>query len=227
MRRRLKGLPLKLNDYVAVVLRRWVAVVTLAVLGGLAGWGLAQLTPPTYRATSGIYVMLTGVENASELAQGSTFTRNLMPTYTALATTPEVLNPVIRDLGLQVTPTQLAERITAENPLNTMVINVAVNDRSSSRSAEIADALTSSLATAIERFSPADAESNAALVRVRLLAAGPDPQFPAEPVTRNYIAVGAAAGLVVAVLYALGRDAFGRDRSTVRSSRRAAAVPAS
>jgi capsular polysaccharide biosynthesis protein len=223
----LEGFPLKLNDYVAIVLRRWVAVVMLAVLGGLAGWGLAQLTPASYRATSGIYIMLTGVENASELAQGSTFTRNLMPTYTALATTPEVLNPVIRDLGLQATPTQLADRITAENPLNTMVINVAVTDRSSSRSAEIADALTASLATAIERFSPSDAESNAALVRVRLLASGPDPQIPVAPVTRNYVAVGAAAGLVAAVLYALGRDALGRNREAVRTTRRAAAVPVS
>ncbi|WP_108248971.1 YveK family protein [Planctomonas deserti] len=218
---------MKLNDYVAVVLRRWVAVLMLAVLGGLAGWGIAQLIPSTYRATSGIYIMLTGVENASELAQGSTFTRNLMPTYTELARTPEVLNPVIRDLGLEVTPNQLAERVTAENPLNTMVINVSVTDRSSSRSATIADALTASLATAIERFSPADSESNAALVRVRLLAAGPDPQFPVAPNTRNYIAVGALGGLVAGVLYALGRSAAGRDRETVRSSRRAAAVPAS
>src|SRR3712207_3812209 len=149
-----------------------------------------------------------------------------MPTYTELATTPEVLNPVIRDLGLEVTPAQLAERITTENPLNTMVINVAVTDHSSSRSATIADAVTASLATAIERFSPSDSQSNSALVRVRLLASGPDPQFPVAPDVVAYTAVGAAAGLAAGILYALGRNSLGRPSETVRS-RRAAAVPPS
>ncbi|WP_227497104.1 YveK family protein [Planctomonas psychrotolerans] len=217
---------MKLYDYVRVVLTRWIAVGLLAVIGGIAGWGIAQLTPDTYRGSSSVLVALTGGGDAGELAQGSTYTRNLMPTYTQLVTTPEVLNPVIRELGLDTTPTDLADRVTAENPLNTMVVNVSVTAGTAEQSVQIADELTSTLKTAIERFSPTSAEEGAARVEVRLLAAGPEPRFPIAPVTRNYVAVGVFLGLIAGVAYALSRDALDRSRAArLRHEQRVVRTP--
>jgi capsular exopolysaccharide synthesis family protein len=63
-----------------------------------------------------------------------------------------VTQPVVRELGLKYTPEQLASRITAEAPLNTVLINITVRDTVPARAARIADAVAERFVTVVEKL---------------------------------------------------------------------------
>src|SRR5919199_1351699 len=89
-----------LRGFLSVLRRRlWLfsAVLVVCVLGG----GLASLlTTPTYTATAGLYFSVRAANDASDLAQGNTFTQEAMSSYASVATTPAVLRPVADDLAV-------------------------------------------------------------------------------------------------------------------------------
>jgi capsular polysaccharide biosynthesis protein len=145
------------QHYWRALVKSWPVILVLALLGGAAGYGYAQTRPDSFRATSSVFVSAAEGSDPNELLQGSSYTQNLVQSYTRLATSTIVLEPVISDLGLDVTPVQLARQITAENPLNTVIIDVAVVDGDRQRAADIANAVTRSLSAEARSLSPESA----------------------------------------------------------------------
>jgi capsular exopolysaccharide synthesis family protein len=194
------------QHYWRALVRSWPLVVVLAIVGAVGSWGWSQSQPDSYRATSSVFVSAAEGANPTELLQGSTYTQNLVQSYTRLATSSAVLGPVIDDLDLDTTPTRLARQITAENPLNTVIIDVAVVDGDASRAAAVANAVTSSLTRQAGELSP-ESTDGVSTLSVTPIATAMPPQSPVGP-NRRLIALtglagGAAAGVALALLRSL------------------------
>ncbi len=79
-------------DKVIALLRRgWVLIIAGAALGVAGGSLLALLTPPTYEASTDVYVSVTGATNSSELAQGGNAAEQRVQSFANLATKERVL----------------------------------------------------------------------------------------------------------------------------------------
>ena len=94
-----------------VLRRRWVSILAVAVLGLLASLAYVQSAQVTYQARASVFFSLVSGNSASDLVQGSTYAQNQVESFAELARTPEVLEPVIEVLGLDVRPADLAGRI--------------------------------------------------------------------------------------------------------------------
>jgi len=186
-------------EYVDLLRRRWLTLLVCLIIGGAAGFGWAATTTPTYQATSKVFVSVSSGDTVDDLVRGSTFTQNLVQSYTQLATTPAVLNPVIADLRLEQTASELARSIDASTPLNTVIIDITVTDSSSARAARIANAVADTLPTAVGRLSSSQRETTDAAVQVRTIASATPPSAPTAPNTRLRVGMGAALGLLVGV----------------------------
>src|SRR5690242_1767180 len=119
--------------------RFWYVVVIATIVGAFAGYGLSQLATPVYTATSGLYFSLNFGGTATDLSQGSTYTQNQMLSFAQLAESPAVLSPVIDDLNLSETPSQLADAIAVSTPQNTVILEVAVSNTDPKQAAAIAN----------------------------------------------------------------------------------------
>lgn len=188
-----------------VLARRWPWVVTAMLLGLLAGLVHSSVTTPSYRASASVYFTLQYGDTASELVQGSTYTQNQVTSFARLATTPVVLLPVINDLDLDMRPEELAGRIEASAPLDTVIIEIAVTDTSAARSAGLADAVAEQLSRTVEQLAPQDA-SGTATVRAMTVASAETPTEAASPNLAVDLGVGLLVGVVLGLAAAWARE---------------------
>lgn len=198
---------MELADYVAALRKRWLVIVVAVLVGGLGGLGYAQTVTPSYRATASVFVSTEQGATVQDLMQGSTFTQNLVTSYAKLATMPVVLDPVIAELGLDTTTTDLSEQITSTVPLDTAIIEIAAEAESPDLASQVANATAEHLSRTVTEVSPSTA-SGASAVKLTVVAQAEPPQEAFAPNTRLLVAGGAAAGLAAGVLIAVGLALF-------------------
>ncbi|RFA08558.1 hypothetical protein B7R54_04450 [Subtercola boreus] len=212
------------HDYWKALRKRWAVIVTLGILGGGGAYLYAQSLPDSFQSTSAVFVSSTQGATTSELVQGSTYTQNIVQSYVQLATTPKVLAPVIAELGLDTTPNRLAKSITASTALNTVIIDITVTDGDPNRAADIANAVSQSLTSVATALAPQLAGSTSSISMEIVTPA----QIAANPVAPNRRLIGIsglAIGIVVGVLYSLGRTLLDTRIRTDRDIERISDVP--
>lgn len=121
-----------LRQVIRALLRWGWTIILLAVLGGLAGYGLASLQTPTYSATTSLLVT---TPLSSTLIDGG----SRAETYRNLVESGPVLDRVILELGLEHDRRELAENITTSVVTNTQLIQITVEDDDAARAADIAN----------------------------------------------------------------------------------------
>ena len=211
-------------EYVRTLTRRWLLIALAGLICGTGAWGYAASLPDQYRATSSVFVTSDRGATTSELVQTSTFTQNLVQSYAQLATTPTVLDPAIRQLGLNLSSQDLAAQVTAVTPLNTVFINITVTSRSATQAVELADAVSASLTTTVEGLAP-KGPTGLPSISVKTVSPAQLPTSPFTPNTELIIATGVLLGLVLGVLYALAREVFDTRVSTEKDLSRVSTDP--
>ncbi len=212
-----------LLDYVVTLRRKFLAILVLGVLGATGAYSFAAATPSVYEASTSVLVTSELGSSGSDLVQGSTYVENLVSSYVLLARSEKVLQPVIDQLNLDASPRQLARVVSAESPLNTVLINVSVKGRDPKQAANLADAVTDSLARAVADVSPVVGGKPA--IRLTTTQSADVPRNPVEPNRYRWTALGALAGLLLGVGYALLRRTLGSAIADAADVARVTRVP--
>jgi capsular exopolysaccharide synthesis family protein len=221
---------MELSDYIRVLRKSWLIIIAAALVGVAAAAAYSLTRTPIYASESQVFVSTQGGGTIGELQQGSNFTQARVTTYTNLVTTPIVMLPAIADLGLDMTPAELAEHVTASSALNTTIIAIQVTDADPALAADIANALSQSLTTAVEKIEmPAGSDvSPVRLTSVKDAEPGTSPVSPNVPM--NLILgglIGLALGIGIAVLREVldTRVRTPRDLTTVTDRPLIGAIP--
>lgn len=204
---------MELRDYVAVLRKYWVSIVSVTLLGLVAAAIVTLITPPTYTARTAVFISVRGGDSAGELLQGANYATNQVRSYAQVATTPTVLQPVIDKLGLPTTPALLAEAVTASIPTNTAIVEVSVVDRDAELSARIAQATSEQLVATVDQLSPSDAAGKRA-VAATIVTPATVPLERTTPRTSLNLAVGLLAGVLLGFGQAVLRNTLDRSIRT-------------
>lgn len=126
--------------YYALKKKILVIVAAAILLGGVAFAYTFFLLPPVYTSTSSILVLTkeTTLSSLADLQMGSQLTND----YRVLLTSRPVLEDVIENLELDMDYAELKEMITVENPKDTRILEITVDDISAEGAAEIVNELT-------------------------------------------------------------------------------------
>ena len=215
---------MELAEYLGTLRRRWLFITALALLGACIGFMIGLNSPKMYKASSSVFVSTQRGSSTTELVQGSTFTQNLIESYAKLAKMPSVLGPVIEKLDLETTPDRLANAVSADAPLDTVLIQISVTDQSPSRAALIANAVSSSLATTAQALSP-KSDNGTPAITMQQVQQAQVPVTPYAPDKRFMTLTGFALGLAIACAYALGRQVLDTRLRTAHDIQRATQIP--
>lgn len=196
-----------LRDYLAVVRRHWIGITIAAIAGAIAAAVLSMSSTPVYTATAQNFVALTSGTSDSDPLNGAQFAAQRVKSYTEIVSSPDVLAPVVAELGLQKTPAALGTTITVTNPPSTVLLLVSATDSNPVMAAEIANAVSVQLGKVIGKLETPNA-ATVAPVKVTLTDPATPPTSPSAPRTRTNIVLGFIVGLGVGVAYAFGRNAF-------------------
>ncbi|MFB9649768.1 polysaccharide biosynthesis tyrosine autokinase [Curtobacterium pusillum] len=191
------------------LLRGWWILAACTALGGTAAALVTSTTAPTYRATTSYYVSVAGQDTASavDIAQGSAAAQQKIKSYTELASAPRVLQTVITDLDLDVTPAELARQVTATVRTGTVIISIAVTESDAAKSAKIAESVGTTLAAVVSQIEPASVDG-APSVKLEEVTPAVTPQTPIGPKTIMNIVLGIGGGAAVGTALALLRAAL-------------------
>lgn len=195
---------MELNDYLKMVKRNWITIVASALLALLLAGAASLIVRPSYLAETKLFVAIQGSGSITELQQGNTFSQARVRSYVETVGTPAVLQPAIDRLGLDMTPAELREKVSAGADLNTVIITISVNDPSPVQAAAIAQAVGDSLIEIVDKL---ERPSNEGLSPVKLSVVTPAiaPVAPSSPNTRLYLTVGLLAGVALGIGIAILR----------------------
>lgn len=167
---------------------RWWAILLALVIGaGAAGVYTKKLIAPHYQSTSMVYVLSkeTTLASLADLQIGSQLTKD----YSVIIKSRPVLQEVIDKQNLDLTTEELGKMITIDNPKDTRILSITVEDIEPMRAKAIVDEVTKSASNYIgdimEMVPPKVIEDGVAAVK------------PSSPSVKKNAAVG---GLGLAVL---------------------------
>lgn len=190
---------MSLRDFLSAIVKSWYVIVLLSCIGALAGFLLAKNETPMYEAEAQVFVSVRGGDNSQELLQGSNFISKQVKSYIELVHSPLVLEPVLQDLGLDMTSAQLASQVKAGSPLDTVLINIKVTTKLPEQSSDIANGVASSLATVVSEL---ESRSDGQVpVKVTPSQEAIAPNSPVSPDIKQSTAFGFILGLAISIVY--------------------------
>lgn len=196
-----------LRDFIRM-LRRGVLLIALCALAGVGtAAAYALLQTPLYSATSKVFIATASSGTVSELQQGSTFTQQAVKSYADVATTSLVLEPVIKEFKLDMTPRELRKSVKASVPLDTVIVEITVTNESSKDAAILADAVSESFSAVVAGLVPETAEG-ASQVEATLLERAEVATSPLSPNVPRSLIIGGLVGLLVGIGASLLRESL-------------------
>lgn len=193
---------LDIRDYLRILRRHWILILAASLAGVLIGGLASVLTRPTYVADTQLFVAIQGSGSVQELQQGNTFSQARVQSYVKTVNSPVVLQPAIDALGLGVTSQELATRVKASTDVNTVLINISVEDNSPVQAAAVAQAVGTSLIKAVDTLEK-PRSGGTSPVSLSIIKPATAPTAPSAPNTRLNLLLGALVGLVLGIGAAL------------------------
>lgn len=192
---------MNVRDYLRVARQYWWVIVSvLAVVVGFTVYASSSATP-MYRSSAAIYVSPEG-ETPNELSQGTSFLQGQMASYAELVSTSAVLEPVLDELGLDITAQELSRSVSATASNDSVILRVTATSEYPEVAAQKAEAVAASLSDRIAALSPTRADGTSSVAVVTVQEANV-PTAPYSPKTgRNFVAA-LVAGLLLGYLIAL------------------------
>jgi len=195
---------------VEMLRKGWLLLGAASVLGGLVGTVATVLITPEYKASTDVYVSVTGATNSSELAQGGSAAEQKVQSFANVATSERVLEPVIKTLSLKMSTAQLAEKVSAQTPIDSVIVTIAVTDESPKRAAAIANATGKSLSTVITDELEQPSPDGTSPFRIETIQSATVPTHPTSP----RMSVNITGGLAIGFMIGLGLTTLRRALDT-------------
>jgi capsular exopolysaccharide synthesis family protein len=212
----------EIKQYWNLVLKNLSLVLILAFIGATVGLLVSFSSPKIYRTGSQIFISTpTPTIDIGSLQQGSSFAQQRVISYARVISGPATLVPVIQELGLKMSASELAQKISSSAPLGTVLINIQVTDASPIRAAAIANAVAIQFGKTIETLElPQFGDSSG--VKSTMVRSAEIPSSPSSPNTKLNILTGLLIGFIIASLIGVVRQIFD---STVKNATHLSGYP--
>jgi capsular exopolysaccharide synthesis family protein len=194
----------ELRDYIQIVRRNWILIVAITLAGVLAAGGASLLMTPKYTASTSVFFAIQSTGSTSDISQGATYVQNQVNTFAQVVTTDKVLQPVINDLDLDETVGKLAERVTATASLDTVIVDIAVEDERPGDAAAVANAIGDELISAVADLTKPSVGNSP--VKASIVSPALEPMEATSPNVRLNLALGLLVGLALGVGIAVLRS---------------------
>ena len=161
------------------------------LVGTIALLGSVFFIKPKYTSTTRIYVVSRSSDTSltnQDLQAGS----YLVNDYKEVITSSEVLSSVIDQEKLSMSASELSKDIAVTIPTDTRVISISVTDTDAQRACDIANTVREVAAEKIKAVTKVD--------DVTTLESATKPSHPSSPNVKKNTAIGALAGVFLAVV---------------------------
>lgn len=188
---------LTISEFAGLLRRHWSLIVASVALCVTIAASALFFLPPSYSATVKLYVSGTGATASDRLSNGE-YARTRISSYADLVNSNELLQAVRDNLASSGGEGQgdLADSISASNPLDTLIIDVTVQDSSPEQAQAVAAATGRVYDSVVARLENPSGGSESP-VRINVVSPPNLPTAKDSPSGKLYTAVGLFVGLAV------------------------------
>lgn len=168
----------------------WIVIVA-GVVTAIVAFGITEIAiTPQYQSSIKLYIInrQNGTTTTLSDIQSST---QLVKDYKVLVTSLPVVEQVVKDLDLDITPDALVGKISCEIETDSRVLQVTVTDTDPKRAKEIVDAIADVSAKQITSVMQIEG--------VNVIEYGRVANAPSSPNVKKNTMLGAIAGIVIAI----------------------------
>ncbi|WP_035001736.1 YveK family protein [Bhargavaea cecembensis] len=185
---------ISLQDLFRTLKKRLALILTCIILATtVAGVVSFMLMTPVYQAKTQILVNQTSAETEQFTSQDIQTNLQLINTYNVIIKSPAILDLVIERLDLDLTASQLTQKIAVESAQNSQVVTVTVQDPDPYRATDIANTTAQVFEEEVPNLMSVD---NVNILSPAITSDNPQPVDP-NPVLN--MAIGAVIGLMLGV----------------------------
>ena len=196
-------------DLLQIIRKHLASAIISFVVVFAAVAAVAFIMPPKYTATAEVFATYAGqsgeTQTTNDMSSGANYLNTQIKTYPELVKTEAVLQPVIKDLGLDMTTTDLAGVVTAANPTNTFMVDISAEVGDPQQAADIANSVAKNLADQISSDLYNNSSSSGSPIKLTVVQAQ-TPTGQSSPNIPLYLAAGLILGLIVGIGVALLKD---------------------
>jgi capsular exopolysaccharide synthesis family protein len=173
------------------------ACLLLGLLGAVV---VTYVQPRSYSADVRMYVawQITP-DSPSSARELALLAEQRVRSYQELARSERIGSEVVARLGLPISGGEVRSKLTADAPLDTVVLTITATDESPARAADIANAAAASMAGLVGELEQLPDPAQLPPVALRVVEPATPPQAPDWPNPPLNLAAGAAFGLLVGV----------------------------
>lgn len=202
---------MSIADLLQIVRKHLASAIISFVVVFAAVAAVTFIMPPKYTATAEVFATYAGqsgeTQTTNDMSSGANYLNTQITTYPELVKTEAVLQPVIKDLGLDMTTTDLAGVVTATNPPKTFMVDISAEVGDPQQAADIANSVAKNLADQISSdLYNNSSSSNGSPIKLTVVQKAQTPTSQSSPNIPLYLAVGLIFGIIVGVGVALLRD---------------------
>lgn len=205
-----------LRDAVRILRRRWLSIVAVVVLALAVAAGLSYLQTPQYESDAQLFV--SSASSSTNRDNGATYLNGLAatqkaPSYAELVTQSELTKAVVDDLRLDMTPAELASRLSATASTDSALIRISARDADAATAQRICSATAAELRSTIAEIETPP-RSRTPLLQATVTDSASLPTSPVSPNVPLNLAVAMLLGLLLGLALAILRE---RTDTSVRS----------
>ena len=199
---------MELKDYLRILRRRWLMVVTCVLLVVGAAAALTFTTTPVYQSTARLFVSTSGDGggDVSSAYQGGLFSQQRVSSYADLVGKSEQLaEVVIDDLDLKVPPGEVLGKVSASVSPETVNIELSATDPDPTTAQAIAQSYAMGLSDLVRRLeTPSGA--NDPLIKASVVDDATLPSSPVTPQPVRNLGLAFLLGLLLGFGLAVARE---------------------
>jgi len=194
-----------LRDYLNALRKGWWLVLLCIAIALAAAALVTVRTPKQYASTVKFFVTTSSTGTNTDAYQGGLFSQQRVKSYADLMTSERLAKAIISSQGVQLSPGDVARRITATVEPDTVLLQATVTDVSSQRAQQIAQGVTSEFAKLVKKLeTPPDASR--ATVKVEVVEGPNLLAGPVSPKPMRNLALAGILGLLLGFALALLRE---------------------
>lgn len=184
---------INLREIFAVLMDKLAVIILIAVLGAAVAFAFTKfLIKPVYQSSTQVYVTNNSLTTTEQINVGDLQSSNyLTKDYRILVKSNPVLEQVIADMNLDMTTSELSDKIVVSTPTDTRILTIAVSDTDPMLAKKIADAVREASKTQIQ--------SVMGIETVNTVEESNLPENPVSPNTKMNVLMGFVLGLILSI----------------------------
>lgn len=188
-----------MREYLRALARGWWMIVISVIIGAGAAMLLITTTQPVYAGTVTFFVNTTPVTGVSPL-QGDQYAQQRVATYVRLVSSDRLAEMIKNDTGSDRSVTDIADSISGESPLNTVLLTATVTGSSGDEALTTTRSVATQFIRMIRTIDPT--------VSLEVTSGPTLLPRPIAPRAKLDLGIGIAAGLAIGAGAAIARRAL-------------------